>query len=357
MTPDQKEKPVTLLRRPPAQSEREGSSTTVTRKEEPGIMSLTQVFAARPDPVAWLVHPWFGPGRPNLIFGAKDSAKSLVVQDLFLAVAYGRPWLSSIPVQRRGRAVILDFEPKVPTHIRLQQLVDFDPFTKVDALREVDVHVRTWPALRVLDASAEGWLTEICRDTALLVVDALAAATAGKDENTGEAREALDMLTRVSNATGCTVVVVHHEGRTPGRPRGYTGISQACGTEVRLSKSGNRITMSCSSPGPAGFVPEPVVVELSTHGGTDPNTRLAKHIRLQPPEVKRQLGTVVQLRPEALAKPAPTEAPTDAELAAKARELFGDEAATVGRSRLCRSLRIGDGRAKRVQALLKGGAK
>ena len=327
-------------------------------------MTLSDLVATNSSPVDWLAQPWIAPGRPTLLFGAKDTAKSLVAYDLLLATAYGRSWLASVPLQRQGRAVYLDYEPKVPPPVRVQQLMDFNPRTAINPMGERDLEVKCPPKYKLSDSRAQTWLEELCRDTTLLVVASLAAATPGLDERAIEYRQTLDMLTEVSATTGVCVVIIHHEGlsikgQSGGRPRGHTGIVQACGSEIRLTKNGNMITMTCRSPGAAGMAPDPVTVEL-TAPKPNPATGLADTIRLRPPKPKL-CGVVVPLRLPAKAADAAKaktgtrqtkqpNGPSDGELAELARAEFkGQPSATVLRKRF----NIGAGRARRIRDMLK----
>jgi hypothetical protein len=53
------------------------------------------------------------------------------------------------------------------------------------------------------------WL-EIMTGRDLMIVDSLRAASAGQDENDSGIRAGLDMLGRLSEQTGCRVLVIHH---------------------------------------------------------------------------------------------------------------------------------------------------
>jgi hypothetical protein len=354
-------KPTPLIRRAPASDNQQGSKGNVTRKDA-NVMTLSQLAYEDIAPLEWLARPWIAPGRPTLIYGAKDVCKSLVAMDLLLAVSYGRPWLGSIKIQRRGRVVYLDFEPKVPPQIRFRQLLDFDPKSEIEPVGERDVEIHCPPEYKLNHPSVQTWLKVICQDTALLIVDSLAACAPGADENDASHRAFLDMLTEVSVGTGASIVVIHHSGHGKGngkghgseRPRGSSSISQSCGSEIWLTKDGNFITMTCKSPGAAGTQPEPVTVELTTEGGTNPVTGLVEKIRLRPPRPK-PCGKVVPFPTSkttaAPAKPVPT---TDAELVAFATAKLGAKAASVGRHALVDALGIGTTRAAKIQKLLRG---
>lgn len=335
-------------------------------------MTGLQAFSEEAAPIDWHAEPWLSVGRPTLLFGAKDSAKSLVAQDLLLATAYGRSWLSCIPIRRRGPALYLDYEAKVPTHIRLRQLADFPP----DHETLTNIRLYNPPPWSLTDKNAEQNLVRVCTGLRLLVVDSLAAAAGGLKENDTEMRSVVDLLTRVSLQTGAAVVLVHHEGHDAKRARGSSAILQGCGAEIRMSQTNEGFTMTCVSPGPSGERPEPVDLELRAQGGIDPQTQATRHIYLRPSHLMPSCEVVPLFgntgRPERR-KPArgrtnktvangcdggavETKA-TDADLVARARTLFGDQVPGVRKLREAlqdSGFKIGTTRAKRVQGLLRG---
>jgi hypothetical protein len=74
-----------------------------------------------------------------------------------------------------------------------------------------------------------------------VVIDSLRAAAPTIDENTSEARRALDMLGLVSDKTGATFLVLHHEGKPKDygdarmAARGSSAIQDAAGCVLRLT--------------------------------------------------------------------------------------------------------------------------
>ncbi len=68
----------------------------------------------------------------------------------------------------------------------------------------------------------------------LIVVDTLASVTAGADENSSKDMTVLvDYCKRLHRETGALVLLVHHEGKTPGKgPRGSSALHGAFGVEL-----------------------------------------------------------------------------------------------------------------------------
>ena len=102
---------------------------------------------------------------------------------------------------------------------RLARAMGVDLASLADALT-----VAIMPALS-LTAEHESKWRKLMTGRDLLIVDSLRAATGGQDENSSEIRAGLDMLGRLSEATGCRVVVIHHARKpSPDTPGGQYAI-------------------------------------------------------------------------------------------------------------------------------------
>ena len=63
-------------------------------------------------------------------------------------------------------------------------------------------------------------LTEVALRFDLVVIDSLAAANPGIDENATSARQALDMLHAIAVETNCSFLVIHHSAKSGRRSKG-----------------------------------------------------------------------------------------------------------------------------------------
>lgn len=197
------------------------------------------IFAPLP-PVPWVCKGLaLGPGRPHTLVGFGYSGKTVAAQALALAVASGTHALGRFAT-RQGIVRHLDHEVgKRGTLRRYQRLayaLQIAPHHLEDRLRILPL-----PRIRLSDPGAEDWYTETCTGTTLCIIDSLRAAIAGDiDENDSAVRSYLDILLRVSDATGCTFVVLHHagKGRQEGDQReagrGSSAIYDASGTVLKL---------------------------------------------------------------------------------------------------------------------------
>lgn len=223
----------------------------VQRKSRLNPATTEDVFAQL-EPVPWVCRDLcIGPGRPTLIAGYGFSGKTLAMQAMLLAVAAGeRVWGQFFA--RQGRVLHLDYEQgRHATNRRYQRLLYASGLQPAQLDRNLQVEY--FPEVYLTDPSAEEELVIACEGVSLCLIDSFRAAAPSADENASEVRVFLDKLTRVSERTGCSFIVIHHAGKgNPDRDkretaRGSSAIFDACGTVLRLS---------------AKAAYEPVLVEL-----------------------------------------------------------------------------------------------
>lgn len=258
------------------------------REEKIELLGGSEIFAPL-GPIPYLLEVLdICPGAPTLFAGLGFSAKTLLAHALGLAVACGAPTWGAYPVQP-GRVVFLDFEQgQYLTRRRIQRMArgmglvpDGD-----------DLRLASMPPMYLDDGAAESELRTLCQDVSLLVVDSLSASCPSLDENAASARRVLDMLGRVSEATGCVVVVIHHarkpsaqaEGGARAAIRGSGALFDACGSVVCFERqSDGTIRLTHEKARMSGKLAEPIHVSIiDTDGGG-----LAVEAREAPPPVPK----------------------------------------------------------------------
>jgi hypothetical protein len=176
-------------------------------------------------------------GRPNMLVGPPTSGKTIVAQDIALAVANGTHALGSFPCNR-GRVVHLDFEQG--------EQVTFDRYERLSVSLPQELAMIFDPCMSLADKGVEPELTALCTGTSLLVIDSLSRSLPRVDENSSEIGEYLGLLARISNKTGCAILVLHHDRKgtkeADGSPvdpqdqiRGSTAIPSQLGVVWKLS--------------------------------------------------------------------------------------------------------------------------
>lgn len=214
-------------------------------------------------PVDWTIeHLLIGPGRPTLIAGYGYSGKTVFAQYLATCVSSGSR-LFGMHFVKQGEVLHLDYEQgDHATRSRYQRLTR-GASADADAIRQ-NLSAGIFPALYLNSAGFEAALEEACKGKTMCVIDSLAAACPGVDENSTEVRKHIDKLTRVSERTGCAMVLIHHSGKSSKdkstdqrqAPRGSSAILDACGTVFIMNSPGKgqpiRITLAKASASSSG---------------------------------------------------------------------------------------------------------
>ncbi len=191
---------------------------------------------AKVTPPNWLVAKLgLAPGRYAGLSGYASAGKTWFAQGLVMAVAQGTPFCG-LGV-RQGRALHIDHEQGSDMTRERYQLLGFDGGTE-------DLAYVSFPAWRLSGKDGKQLLFRLARGRALIVIDSLRASIGG-DENSSEIRQWLDGVSEVSEATQCTMLVLHHarKGSTSGdsagddmyKARGSSGIVDAAGTFWHLN--------------------------------------------------------------------------------------------------------------------------
>lgn len=201
-------------------------------------LGVSEVFAELPK-TKWIVEGLqLCPGRPTTIVAFGASGKTLAMQSAGLSIASGLPVWGRFATPTPLRFKHIDHEQgRHATLKRYQRLaigLGIGPEHLGDRLG-----VSLFPNVYLNQPSAEDVYARECEGTDLVLIDALKGATPGEDENDSKIRACLDVLTRVSEKTGCAFAIIHHAGKpkTDGSSdprfigRGSSGIYDASGCQ------------------------------------------------------------------------------------------------------------------------------
>jgi uncharacterized membrane protein len=237
-------------------------------------------------------------GRPTMLAGYGYSGKTIATLSLAVQVAARKNAFGQFPTRREGRVYHLDHEQGTrATMRRIQRLLRGADIKEHD-LDEDALHVKVLPSANLTTQGFEEFLKRELQGASLCSFDSLRAITPGIDENDSKIREYLDILTRVSEATGCAFIVIHHDGKggkekeSRETMRGSSAIFDACGTVLSFSAAeGEPIKVSAKKTAAEaeGAPFEPFFLQLEdVANGTEPNWGLrVKYKSLQqihPPE-------------------------------------------------------------------------
>jgi KaiC/GvpD/RAD55 family RecA-like ATPase len=196
------------------------------------FIGAAEIFAELP-PYPWLVPGLhIAPGRITLLSGFADVGKTVIAQSIALAVVAQRAVWGVYAPARTG--IVLHLNGEIGSYLareryqRLARAMDLDPAEIIESGR---LRLANYPDLRLDDVDAEARLMAACEGGALVIIDSLRAFAGALDENAKEIGVALLMLARVSEKTGATVLVLHHN-RKPQR-------DQMGGAKMSISGSGS----------------------------------------------------------------------------------------------------------------------
>jgi hypothetical protein len=194
-------------------------------------------------PAVWVCEALqLGPGRPFGIWGTAGAGKTLVASALALSVASGRPLFGRFEV-KRGRVLHISYDSgtrAVRKRYRQLALGLGLEWSEVDGQIETSV----FPDIYLNSKGAAEAFAELCKGFDLVVIDNFRDAVPGEEENGSELAQFLKIPARISEATGCTFVYLHHMRKNQGEPtldsgRGSGAIVAASGAIWALTGSEN----------------------------------------------------------------------------------------------------------------------
>lgn len=209
------------------------------------LTPLVDLLHEAEKPVGWLV-PHFGiaPGRVTLLVGAAGNGKTWLAQELAVVVASGGGTWGGLEVRGGGPVCYLDYERGSETGRRFRRLL-----SPRNAPGTIPIDVGRFPSLTLDSDGAQARFRGAMTGRRLLVIDSLRAAAPMMRENDSESRAALDMLSKLSETTGCVVVLIAHEGNrvlglgSSGRPRGSSAFMDAAGCVIAVTAKAGRMTL------------------------------------------------------------------------------------------------------------------
>ena len=178
--------------------------------------------------VDWLVDDLLTAGDRSMIYGRSRSGKSFAAIGIGMAVARGADFLG----HKTRRAGVI-YQAGEGTKGILNRFRAFRSFHRIDPDEQIPLAILRAPInLYAGDQDTDALIAEIKQLAAqmsdplgLVVIDTLATATSGADENSArDMSPVLARTARIADATGAHVMLVHHMNAAGERPRGHTGV-------------------------------------------------------------------------------------------------------------------------------------
>lgn len=214
-------------------------------------LTLDQMLSLPPK--TWLVDQVVGEGDLVILYGQPGGGKTFVLLDLVAAACLGREWIGNWQPDngwkgrfRVNRPLTVAYCPTegvggLPD--RFRATADFwgihaGTLPNLFVLRE-GVQLFDGRARNSIQQLAHDWQSQPLPPLDLLIVDTLAGALAGGDENSArDVGIALDNLRYTMNRLGCAVILAHHTRKSDDTERGSSALRGAADTMLQLSVNG-----------------------------------------------------------------------------------------------------------------------
>lgn len=174
------------------------------------------------------------------LWGKPGSGKSFVALDWGLSVGTGHWWFGREVTQ--GLVVYLAAEGSDGLGLRIEA---WQRDHQVPTVAN-DQFLLLPNALNLLDRDWGNALVDVAGDLrpALVVADTLARSMPGGDENgSRDTGIVIDTANRVQQASGATVLFVHHDTREGSNLRGHSGLDGAADTSIECKRDGQSVTL------------------------------------------------------------------------------------------------------------------
>lgn len=189
-----------------------------------------------------LIEDYVTPQAMVVVYGNSNTGKSYLTLDMSFHIATGRPWNNKQTQQ--GLVIYVAAEGGPGTHNRITALkhhygaTDDFPLALVPCPVDlVKKNADTKPLIELIDQAA----SDFEQTPAMVVIDTLARAMAGANENASEDMSAfVSNCDRIRAASGAAVVIVHHSGKDQAKgARGHSSLRAATDTEIEVIAKGD----------------------------------------------------------------------------------------------------------------------
>lgn len=196
----------------------------------------------------WLIDGVLPADAFGVIFGPSGAYKSFLALDMAASIAAEKDW-HGIDTDMPGHVIYIGAEGAAGLHLRKKawEIRYRKPIKQLGILGS---------AVTINEAIECQQLVDLCLTAAdelsapirLVVVDTLARSFAGDENSAAEMGAFVRSCDRIREATGATVLVVHHSGKDAEKgARGSSALRAACDFEFKVTSSGKKVTkLTCT---------------------------------------------------------------------------------------------------------------
>ena len=191
----------------------------------------------------WLIDGVLPADAFGVIFGPSGAYKSFLAMDMAASIAGAKSWHSR-DVDNAGHVIYIGAEGASGLHLRKKawEIRYQFPLKNLGILGS---------AVTINEAIECQLLVDLCLSAAdeitdpirLVVIDTLARCFAGDENSAAEMGAFVRACDRIREATGATVLVIHHSGKDADKgARGSSALRAACDFEFKVVSSGKKVT-------------------------------------------------------------------------------------------------------------------
>lgn len=213
----------------------------------PRLFKRADELLIDPKPQGFLIERYLPEASISALVGASGCAKSFIAIDWACSIGTGSPWLNHATKPRSVYVLAGEGQRGLAKRIRAwslfhRQALDGFPIfvsTGMPALAERD------PAQIVsLMDQVEIMQRDAAELPGLIVVDTLARAMAGYDENSaGDMGRLMDAMAMLRDRFDAAVLLVHHTGHNAARARGSSAFFAALDAEFQVTRDGMTVEL------------------------------------------------------------------------------------------------------------------
>jgi RecA-family ATPase len=217
-------------------------------EDRPRFRTLTVTdLASLPEP-EWLVDNIVPAAAMTTLFGAPGAAKSFLALDIACSVATGSMFHGA--ETKPGKVLYCLGEGIRSLRYRIESWRLAHPAADVELLeKNLIVIAKTPHLLEAYDSSALLNTVADIGKVSLLIIDTLARALVGGDENSAQdVGLAINVCDRVRDQTGAATLLVHHTSAEGSKTRGSTALPGASDAMLKMTKDDIQhvITLTCT---------------------------------------------------------------------------------------------------------------
>ena len=216
------------------------------------IVTFTRADHIEFKPTDWLIRNWLVKNTLAGIVGPSGAGKSFLAVDWACRVATGTHWLGH-RVERGGVFYLAgEGQQGLSKRIRaweqhFSQPIAGSPLFLADSLPFLCEDLQTFGTIDAIEAFTEEMFFDMgSAEPALIVLDTVARAMSGADENSAKDMGALiRSMDFLRNRWGATVLAIHHTGHGPtDRARGSSAFKAALDSEFLLKPDANSVELA-----------------------------------------------------------------------------------------------------------------